>query len=304
MRAFTLDSFESAPGFREDLPIPTADADELLVRVHASSVNSADAAIAAGMLKGMAEYEFPVTLGRDFAGVVEEVGPAVGRYAAGDRVYGFVLHANPTVHDGSWADYAVIPRDSVARAPESVELATVGAAPLAALTALAALDALELSSRESVLVVGRPEVSAAFSFSLPQHEVHRSSLPRSPRTASTCANWAPARSWIAIPTSSPTSASASRKVWTLFSTSSPSRRTHPCSRRADGSHHRSVPRARGPAGRTSWHPGRRRISSASRNFWKRVPYASTSKRHIRSTKQARRCNRSRVPTLRGSSRSR
>jgi NADPH:quinone reductase-like Zn-dependent oxidoreductase len=155
MRAVTLDSFDSPPGLRNDLPTPTAGGNGMLVRVHASSVNPADAAIAAGMLRGMAEYEFPVTLGRDFAGVVEEVGSGVSRYKAGDDVYGFLIHANPTVHDGSWADYLVVPEDtSVARKPESVDFATAGAAPLAAITALAALDALELSDSSTVLVVG------------------------------------------------------------------------------------------------------------------------------------------------------
>ena len=52
----------------------------------------------------MAEYEFPVTLGRDFAGVVEEAGSGVTRYGVGDEVFRFVLHANPAVHEGSWAD--------------------------------------------------------------------------------------------------------------------------------------------------------------------------------------------------------
>ena len=155
MRAFTLDSFESSPGLRDDLPTPAVGANEVLVRVHTSSVNPADAAIAAGLLKGMAEYEFPVTLGRDYAGVVEAVGSAVGRYAAGDEVYGYVPHVNPAVHDGSWADYALLPEDmSVARKPQSVDFAAAGAAPLAALTALAALDALELSDEATVLVVG------------------------------------------------------------------------------------------------------------------------------------------------------
>jgi NADPH:quinone reductase len=155
MRAFTLDSFESPPGLRDDLPTPAVEPTEVLVRVRASSVNPADAAIAVGMLKGMAEYEFPVTLGRDFAGVIEDVGSAVRRYGAGDEVYGFLMHANPTVHDGSWAEYVVVPEDtSAARKPDGVDFATAGAAPLAALTALAALDALELSERTTVLVVG------------------------------------------------------------------------------------------------------------------------------------------------------
>jgi NADPH:quinone reductase len=154
MRAFTLDGFEGTPGLRDDLATPSAGAGEVVVRVHASSVNPADAAIASGMLKGMAEYEFPVTLGRDFAGVVEEVGSGVTRYDVGDEVFGFVLHANPAVHEGSWADYVVIAQDSVARVPQGVSLEAAGAAPVAGLTAIAALDALELSEDDTVLVIG------------------------------------------------------------------------------------------------------------------------------------------------------
>jgi len=155
MRAFTLDSFESPPGLRDDLPAPEVGPNEMLVRVHASSVNPADAAIAAGMLKEMAEHEFPVTLGRDYAGVVEDAGSAVSGYSPGDEVYGFLVHANPTVHEGSWADYLVVREGmSVARKPAGVDFATAGAAPLAALTALAAFDALEISESATVLVVG------------------------------------------------------------------------------------------------------------------------------------------------------
>lgn len=155
MRAFTLDSFESAPRFRDDLEVPSIGANDLLVRVHTSSVNGADAAIAAGTLEGMVEHEFPVTLGRDYAGVVEEVGSAVARYSVGDEVYGFLMHANPTVRDGSWADYLVVSEEvSVARKPAGVDSETAGAAPLAGITALAAIDALELAEGNTVLVVG------------------------------------------------------------------------------------------------------------------------------------------------------
>lgn len=154
MRALTMDGFEKVPALRHDLPTPTVGVDELLVRVQASSVNPADAAIASGMLKGMAEYQFPVTLGRDFVGVVEQTGAGVGTYETGDAVFGFVLHANPAVHDGSWADHLVIAQDAVASAPEGVDVAAIGAAPVAALTAVAAFDALEPSALDSVLVLG------------------------------------------------------------------------------------------------------------------------------------------------------
>ena len=155
MRAFTLDSFDTQPALRQDLPDPAIAADELLVRVRASSVNGADVAIAGGVLREMAEHEFPVILGRDFAGVVEGVGDGVGSYRVGDEVFGFLLHANPTVHDGSWTELISVPEDNfVAGKPRSLDMAQAAAAPLAAITALAALDAIAPVEGETVLVIG------------------------------------------------------------------------------------------------------------------------------------------------------
>jgi len=155
MRAFTLESFGAQPGRRNDIPEPHVGDNELLVRVRASSVNPVDVLIAAGALKDMAEHEFPVTLGRDFAGLVERIGAEVGRYRVGDEVFGFLLHANPTVRDGSWAELITVPEDDlVAAKPPGVDFADAGAAPVAALSAIAALDALAPAGGENVLVVG------------------------------------------------------------------------------------------------------------------------------------------------------
>jgi NADPH2:quinone reductase len=154
MKAFTLTRFDAPPALVDDVPTPAAGDGELLVRVRASSANPVDAAIAGGMLDGMVEHEFPVVLGRDYAGVVEQVGAGVTRYAPGDEVYGFLLHANPTVHDGAWTELIVVPEDNfVARKP-NVDFAEAGAAPLAGITALAVVDALDLSEGDTVLVVG------------------------------------------------------------------------------------------------------------------------------------------------------
>src|ERR687891_683626 len=143
MRAFTLESFDTPPALRDDFPEPRIAENEVLVRVHVSSVNPVDAFIAAGGLKEMAEHEFPVALGRDFAGVVEQVGSGVSRYRVGDEVFGFVLHANPTVRDGSWAELIAVPEDNmVAPKPRNVDFAEAGAAPLAAMAALAAFDGI------------------------------------------------------------------------------------------------------------------------------------------------------------------
>ncbi len=155
MKGVTLDAFGTPPAARDDLPAPTPGANEVLVRVHASSANPVDNAIAAGMLKDMVDHELPVILGRDYAGVVEQVGADVNSYAVGEEVYGFILHANPTVHDGAWAELITVAADlSIGPAPSDVDLATAGAAPLAGITAITAIDALDLTDGDTVLIVG------------------------------------------------------------------------------------------------------------------------------------------------------
>jgi NADPH:quinone reductase len=156
MRAVTIDSPETPPALREDLPAPTPAENEVLVRVHASSVNPVDHSIAAGMLAGMGvEYEYPVILGRDYAGVVEQAGAGVIRFAPGDQVFGFLLHANPTARDGAWAELITVTDEiSIAPAPDGVDLAIAGATPLAGITAMTAIDALGLSEHDLLLVAG------------------------------------------------------------------------------------------------------------------------------------------------------
>jgi NADPH:quinone reductase len=167
MRAFTLDGFDAPPALRDDLPAPTPSDNEVLVRVRSSSVNPVDGAIASGMLRDMFEHEFPVVLGRDYVGVVEEAGSGVTRYAASDEVFGFVRHANPTVHEGTWAELIVVPEDnSVASKPASVEFEAAGATPLAGITALMCVDALGVSEGDTALVVGAPGGVGSFGVQL------------------------------------------------------------------------------------------------------------------------------------------
>ena len=156
MRAITLNEPDAQPTLRDDLPAPAAAENEVLVRVHASSINPVDGSIAAGLLTQMGvEYEYPVTLGRDYAGTVEQAGAAVSGFKSGDQVFGFLLHANPTARDGAWSELITVTEElSIAPVPEGVDLATAGAAPLAGITALTSIDALDLSTGDVVLVAG------------------------------------------------------------------------------------------------------------------------------------------------------
>jgi NADPH2:quinone reductase len=154
MKAFVLEDFDSEPRVREDLPDPEPEDGQLVVRVHASSVNPIDNAIAGGMMRDYAEYRFPVILGRDFAGVVERVGSGVDSFEAGEEVFGFAPATDPDVQSGSWAELAPVAAGQAARKPDSVDFADAGAASVTGLTAMAALAALDLHDGETILIIG------------------------------------------------------------------------------------------------------------------------------------------------------
>lgn len=153
MKAIVLEDFDSEPRLREDLPDPEPGDGELAVRVHASSVNPVDNAVAGGVMKDFAEYEFPVIIGRDFAGVVEKAGSG-SEFSEGDEIFGFVPAVGANVHHGAWAELALVSMGQATATPAGVDVAAAGAAPVAALTAMAALDALEVKEGDTLLIVG------------------------------------------------------------------------------------------------------------------------------------------------------
>jgi NADPH:quinone reductase-like Zn-dependent oxidoreductase len=152
VKAFTLDAFGTPPGLRHDLPEPEG---ELIVSVRATSVNPVDVFVAAGFLREFATHEFPVVLGRDFAGVT----------AAGEEVFGFVPIMGPNVHRGAWAERIAVD-GFIAPKPSSLSMAEAGAAALAGVTALLCVEALELSAGERVLIVGATGGVGAFAVQL------------------------------------------------------------------------------------------------------------------------------------------
>ncbi len=185
MRAFVLPSFDDPPILREDLPEPEVGDAEVLVRVGWSSANPVDNGIASGGMHGRAVHEFPVILGRDHAGVVEAVGPAVTRHSPGDEVFGFIRHANPNIHAGTWAELIALPEgESISPRPESLDLEAAGSAALAGVTALGCIEALDLSGGDTVLIVGANGGVGAFAVQLAVHagaEVLAPGLPEDVR---------------------------------------------------------------------------------------------------------------------------
>src|SRR5829696_5626305 len=108
-----------------------------------------------GLEAGTAEMSTRCWIGRDYAGIVDQTGAAVSGFKPGHQVFGFLLHANPTVRDGAWAEVITVTEElSIALVPDGVDLATAGAAPLDGITAITAVDALDLSEGDVLLVAG------------------------------------------------------------------------------------------------------------------------------------------------------
>ncbi|NSC22574.1 NADP-dependent oxidoreductase [Streptomyces albus subsp. chlorinus] len=126
---------------------------EVLVRVVAAGLNPLDWKIADGMLAETVPYDFPLVMGVDFAGTVEDSGAEAHRFARGEQVYGHVV--SEPVGRGTYAEYVVVNETgSIAPAPLSLPLTAAAGAPTAGMTALGIMDAAALRSYESLLIIG------------------------------------------------------------------------------------------------------------------------------------------------------
>jgi NADPH:quinone reductase-like Zn-dependent oxidoreductase len=133
----------------EDAPHPTPSTGEVLIRVHASSVNPFDCAVHAGYLQPYFNYTFPLILGTDVSGVVEEVGAGVTDVSPGDQVY---TRAG-VYRDGANAEYVLALASDVAGKPQSLDHIHSAAVPHVTLTAWRALIELaNLSEGQTVLI--------------------------------------------------------------------------------------------------------------------------------------------------------
>lgn len=153
MKAYALTT-PGKPAALVDLPDPESPAGGALVRVRAASVNGMDVYQASGALASMMPHDFPVVVGRDFAGVVEAVGDGRTDVSVGDEVIGFIP-ATPPLHVGSWAELVPAGPDvPLARKPAGLSDEVAAAIPLAGATALDVLDAVDLEEGDTVVVAG------------------------------------------------------------------------------------------------------------------------------------------------------
>ncbi len=134
----------------EEAPQPEPKEDELLIRVHATSVNPADWQICSGQ-RWKLKKPFSVILGLDVSGVVEAVGGGVTDFKPGDEVFGMT----DIRKGGAYAEYVAAPARNFACKPRSLDHIQAAAVPLVSLTAWQALfEAAKLSAGQRILIHG------------------------------------------------------------------------------------------------------------------------------------------------------
>ncbi len=131
MRAVRIHRFGGPEVLAMDaVEIPEPRADEVLIRVHAASLNPVDYKIRSGKYPAVKQEQLPKILGRDVVGTIERCGSAVTRWKEGDEVYAMLASGS-----GGYPEYACAPADACAPKPRQLEPKIAAAVPLAGLTA-------------------------------------------------------------------------------------------------------------------------------------------------------------------------
>ncbi|MDX3506223.1 NADP-dependent oxidoreductase [Streptomyces sp. ATCC51928] len=150
MKAFLIERYGDKAGVRAgEVPDPEVGADDVLVKIHAASVNPLDLKLRDGAFKAFLPYRLPLVLGNDLAGTVVRVGPAVTRFAVGDEIY-----ARPDKDRiGTFAELIAVHQDDVAIKPATLTMEEAASLPLVALTAWQALvERAQVQPGQKVLI--------------------------------------------------------------------------------------------------------------------------------------------------------
>lgn len=134
-------------GALREIPVPAPGPHDVLVRVVAAGVNPID-----WKRRDRPDTPLPLVLGQDFAGIVSEVGDRVTKYRIGERVFGIARK------HGTYAEFTLLSEDDpaqpLAKIPDDVGDADAAALPTAGITALGAIERLDVSKDTSLLVLG------------------------------------------------------------------------------------------------------------------------------------------------------
>jgi NADPH:quinone reductase-like Zn-dependent oxidoreductase len=166
MKAFFIDRYGKQNGTIGEVPDPAVGVHDVLIQVHATSVNPLDSKIRTGEFKLILPYTFPLVLGNDLAGVVVRTGSAVKRFKPGDEVYA----RPPEDRIGTFAELIAVNENALALKPSNLDMAEAASVPLAALTAWQALvETAQVKKGQKVLIHAGSGGVGTFAIQLAKH---------------------------------------------------------------------------------------------------------------------------------------
>src|SRR5688572_27099076 len=167
MKAFIVDRYKTNNALRlGEMPEPEVRDHDVLVAIHAASLNQLDAKIRDGELKLILPYRLPLILGNDVAGVVVRVGSRVRGFKSGDEVY-----ARPNQDRiGTFAELIAMNEADVALKPRNLTMEEAASIPLVGLTAWQALiERANLKRGQKVLIHAGSGGVGTFAIQLAKH---------------------------------------------------------------------------------------------------------------------------------------
>lgn len=150
MKAIVIENYGGKEELKEiQVENPKASKEQVVVEVKATSINPIDWKLREGYLQQMMDFQFPIILGWDVAGVISEIGEGVTDWKVGDKVF-----ARPeTTRFGTYAEYTIVDQTLLAKIPENISFEEAAAVPLAGLTAWQGLfNHGKLKKGETVLI--------------------------------------------------------------------------------------------------------------------------------------------------------
>lgn len=147
MRVMVMDKYGKFPLRSTEIPLPAVGDHDILVEIHAASVNPLDLLVRDGKVRILQKIDMPHVLGYDFAGVVIQAGRKVRKFKVGDEVYG-----RPS-KGGAFAEYISVNEDDIALKPRNLIFEEAASIPLVGLTSYQVLhEKLKLKAGQKVLI--------------------------------------------------------------------------------------------------------------------------------------------------------
>ena len=150
MKAFAIKRYSKDDKLQMvEIPDPVAKENEVVVQIHAASVNQLDLKLKSGEFKLLLPYKFPLILGHDVAGTITKVGSEVSRFKVGDEIF-----ARPADYRiGTFAELISINEKDVALKPQNISMEQAASIPLVALTVWQAfVEKAKLKKEQKVFI--------------------------------------------------------------------------------------------------------------------------------------------------------